>query len=160
MAIKVFANSGGQITYTAEQLCAALRTFSGAVNYIFQGLGNEMAVTYSDSSLQVGVGTGKAVICGRPTDIYSAESNIELPSNSTVYIVLRVDLTRPSGQEAYITYVTESQIKSEDINGNGVIHDLVLGKAITNSRGVTSYEDLRKIKNKSAGLEYDVIGTL
>ena len=160
MAIKVFANSGGQITYTAEQLCAALHTFSGAADYIFQGLGNEMAISYSDDSLIIGVGTGKAVVCGRPTDIYSAEANIELPPNSTINIVLRIDLTRPSGQEGYITYVTDSQIKSEDINGNGNVHDLVLGKAITNARGVTSLEDLRKIKNKSGGLEYEVIGTL
>lgn len=160
MAIKVFANSGGAVTYNAEELCAPLYTFAGGVDYIFKGIADEMAVTYSSSSTTVTVKPGKAIVCGRPVTI-DANTTYDIGTSKSGYkLVLRVDKSRQIGQEAYITAVSAANVKNENINGTGTIHDLVLGTVTTNTRGVSSYVDNRSIKSKSGGLEYDVVGTL
>ena len=158
--IKMFANSGGAITYTAEELCASLNTFANNINYIMAGIGEELNVTHATNSLKVTLKTGKAIICGRPVDVQTNEEFTLSASQQNVYLVLRADISRPSGQECFLTYVTESQLKSENINGSGTMSDLKLAKLTTSSTGVSSYTDLRVIKAKAGGFEYEVVKNL
>lgn len=154
MAIKVMANSGGTVTYNAEELGAAFNTFAGDSNYIVQDIGNEMSVSYSASSFEVTLNTGKAVVCGRPVTVTSDET-VTLPGNSTYYLTLRVDLSKPAGAEGSLEYLLQNQIKSDNLNDINGQNDLVLGLIVTDSNGVSSFTDQRVIKSKIGTTSYN-----
>ena len=63
---------------------------------------------------------------------------------------MRVDLTKPIGQEGYITYLSQGQIMSDNLNNANGKHDLLLAFVKTNSAGVTEYTDQRTIKSESS----------
>lgn len=148
MAIKVMADCGDQVLYTAEELGAVLRTFSNNTDYIIKGIGNQMAMTSSSSSLQVTVKTGEAVMCGRFVMIKSNET-ITLPANTTGKLVLRIDLTQPVTFEGKLAYVTGSA-KSDNLNNTGTgQYDLVLAEFVTGASGVTTLTDKRVISDSS-----------
>lgn len=152
MAIKVMADSGGTITYSAAEIGSAFNTFASANDYVIEGNGQELAVTYSASSLEVTIGSGRAMLCGRLVSIDESEKlTIGAGLTDGVYIVLRVDMSRPIGSEGYYTYVTKAQIKEENINAGGVQHDLVLGLVKTSASGVTSFSDQRKVVDSAGG---------
>ena len=158
MAIKVMADSGGTITYSAAEIGGAFNTFAGGSDYIIGDISSEMEITYSSTSLQVSIAPGRAVVCGRPVTVDSAETlNIGASQSDGVYIVLRVDTTRPIGTEGYFTYVTQSQLKEDNLNAANGIHDLVLALVKTDASGVTSYQDQRNITTVSGGARFRII---
>lgn len=158
MAIKVMADSGGTITYNASEIGGAFNTFAGGTDYIIGEIGSELALTYSASSLQVSIAPGRAVICGRPVTVDSAETLDIAASQSNVYVVLRVDLMESSiGEEGYFTYVTENQLRTDNINAAPGYHDLIIGKITTDVSGVTSYTDQRNVTTISGGPRFRVI---
>lgn len=156
MAIKVMADSGGTITYTASEIGGAFNTFAGNNDYVISGIGNEMALTYSAGSLQVSIASGRAVVCGRPVTVDATETLVLGASESNILVVLRVDTTRPIGSEGYFTYCTEAQLKTENINNANGQHDLVIAKVSTDASGVTSYSDQRNVVAATGGAKYRI----
>ena len=158
MTIKVMADSGGSVTYSASEIGAAWNTFAGGSDYIISDVGDEMLVVTSTSSRTVTVKTGRAVINGRVVDVTS-DTSITVPaSRSDLYLVLRVDLGQPVGSEGSITYCTSSQIKDQNLNtGTGGIHDLVLGQFVSTSTGISTWNDQRNITSVSGGARFRII---
>lgn len=150
MGIKVMADSGGQVTYNSAEIGAMFNTFSSNSDYIIQGIGDQMSVTTSASSLVITVHPGRAVVNGRMVDIPS-NTDLTVPAGlSNVYLVVKIDLSQPVGSEGYLTYCLSNQLRTDNLNNGGTQHDLVLGSFSTNSGGVTSYTDRRTIKSTSA----------
>ena len=150
MAIIVMANTAGTVQYTAEQLGAAFNTFAGNKDYVISEMGNQMEVETVSQSLSVNVGSGKAMVSGRFV-MMDEDTQLELPANTSgLYVVLRVDLTKPIGQEGSITYVTPAQFKEENLNisGSGQ-HDLLLAEVTTGASSITSVTDKRNLLNST-----------
>ena len=152
MAIKVMADSGGTVTYNAAEIGSAFNTFASNTDYIIEGVGSELALTYSPSSLNVSVGAGRAMVCGRLVTVDSSTS-LAIGSGLTdgVYVVLRIDMSMAIGSEGYLTYVTQAQIKSENINSGGTKHDLIIGFIKSDTSGITSYQDQRNVMATAGG---------
>jgi len=157
MAIKVMADSGGTVTYSAAEIGSAFNTFASGNDYIIEGIGGELELTYSSTSLNVSIASGRAMVCGRLVTIDSVES-LAIGSGLTdgVYVVLRVDMSMPLGSEGFFTYVTQAQIKEEDINGSGVQHDLILGFIKSDTSGITSFNDQRIIQGATGGSKFRI----
>lgn len=146
MAIKVMADSGGTVSYEAADIGAGFNVFASNKDFIIAGIDEEISVIYSATSLQIGINKGEAIICGRPVMINAIEQ-FTLPANQSteLNLVLRVDLTQPIGQEGLITYVSDGQIKADNLNNVNGQHDLILAKFKTNANGVSSFTDMRVI---------------
>lgn len=71
----------------------------------------------------------------------------QLPSNSTFYVVVRVDMTQPANNEGEFTNV--ALLKQENILENGNVYDIPLFKITTGVNSVTSREDLRNISERN-----------
>ena len=152
MAIKVMADSDGSTYYTASDIGAAFASFAAGGDYVIEGIGNQLEVVTSSDSLVATIKSGEALVCGRPVMLTGTETvTIEGNQTSGVYIVLRVDLGRPIGSEGYVTYVTQDQLKTDNLNNTNGAHDIVLGLAKTSSSGVTNYEDQRVLVASNAG---------
>lgn len=151
MAIKVMADSGGTVSYEAADIGAGFNAFANNKDFIIAGIDEEISVIYSAASLQIGINKGEAMICGRPVMINATEQ-FTLPANQSteLNLVLRVDLTQPIGQEGLITYVSDGQIKTDNLNNVNGQHDLVLAKFKTDANGVSSFTDKRVISDHTA----------
>ena len=162
MAIKVMADSGGTVTYSAAEVGAAFNSFAGGSDYIISDVGDEMAVTTSSSSLTVSVGSGRGMVCGRLVEVTSRTS-FSIPASyaseaNGVYVILRIDLSRPMGSEGSLTYCRIGQEKDENLNaGNSGKHDLILARVVINSTGVVSKEDMRNVTAVAGGSRFRVI---
>ena len=154
MAIKVMADSGGTITYSAAEVGAAWNSFAGGSDYVIGDIGEEMSVTTSTSSLEATVKSGRAVLNGRLIEVTS-NTSVNVPASvSNYYLVLRVDLSQPLGSEGSITYLTgSSQVKTENLNnGSSGKHDLILGTFTSGASGIKSFTDLRSVINPTGGM--------
>ena len=139
----------------AERDGALYNFLLGDVDYVFEGIGNEFQVTSSASSFVVTLGTGEGVVCGRhvveETDS-GTSSTLTLGANTSGYIAIRVDLSRPSGTEAYL--VATPSLYRENLNATGNIRDLPLYRYTTNSSGVSSITDVRNLSSGSNVVTY------
>ena len=111
---------------------------------IIGGMGDEFAVTTSINSLNLTFKKGCiAVLCGNAFWL-TEDVEVTLPANSTIYLCLRIDTSKPNGQKGSFECLTEAGIKNDNINNEGV-RDLAIYKITTSSNGVTSCEDKRVI---------------
>lgn len=125
---------------------AMYNSFAGNQDYIFQGSGNEFAITRPTGTLTVTLGTGKGIVCGRTVQEHTSEgtnTSIQIEPNTSGYIVIRADLTKTVGNEFYLT--TTNEIVAQDINGSGTVHDLPLYQYTSDTSSVTNWLDVRKI---------------
>lgn len=132
-------------TYGAEK-DGALYNFKTNGDYIFKGIGNEFRATYSSLSLLVTVLSGEGVLCGRHVTekrIGNSNSQITLPSNSTGYLCVRMNLSADPDTFLYCT----SSLTQQDLNNGGTIHDLPLYAYVTGANNVLSFVDLRPISS-------------
>lgn len=122
--------------------------------FIIKGLGDELAPTCE--GLQFSVGTGIAVLKGRHVTCQqiSDANTITLPSNTSGYVVMRMDLSRPLGTEAYL-FATPT-LTQEEINWNGIIYDMPIA-TFTSTLTNATIEDVRVVVEKTSGLEYTEI---
>lgn len=141
MAISFMADDGQNIT--SAQDGAMYNVFAGGQDFVIGGIGNELAVQYNSSSLQVTLGTGEGIICGRHFNVTGTDTTLTLSANSTGTLVVRYDLTQ-SGSNV-VRFRTVSSTKSQNINDNGSTHDLVLGTYSTSASGVSNFTDARVI---------------
>lgn len=129
----------------AKQDAALYYYLSGYKKHeIFKGFGNEFDILVN--GLNATLKSGGAMCYGH--HLYADGSDTQqLPSNSTFYIVIRIDLTQPANNEANFTNV--SLLKQEDIINDGNIYDIPLFKVTTGVNAITKQEDLRNISDRN-----------
>lgn len=145
MAINI-KNEGVQIS--AKRDGAMFNTFARNNDYIIEDIGDELEVTSSTSSFSVSLGVGEAVICGRSCLCSEAES-ITLAQNSSGYLVVEIDLTQTGAN--ICKFKSVQVLQSENINAEGTIRDLPLYQYTTNTTGVSTLTDIRKIRATAVG---------
>ena len=138
MSFLVMADNSVDIS--AKRDGALYNAISGNVDFIIQGLGQEMS--FSNVGLNVTVNSGEAVVHGRHITAEDV-NNIQLPSNESGYLVLRIDLSRPVGEEA--TLFATPTLSREEINWNGIVYDMPLAQFVTNTLDVNSLIDMRVV---------------
>ena len=148
----LYGMADNNVEIPAKRDGAIYNTFAGNQDYVIAGIGNEFAIESSTTSFVLTLGTGEGIICGRHvTEVTEngANSMIQLEANSLGYVVIRMDLTRPAGTEAYFT--TVQVLERDNLNGSGTVCDLPLYGFVTGANGVTSFIDIRNILQSSAG---------
>lgn len=138
MSYKVMADNNQSISVSEDG--AMYNAFAGNQDFIIGGIGNEMRVGYSATSLSVSLGTGEAVVDGRHITAQGTNTLV-LSASSSGYLVLRYDLSL----EGIVSLVSTTTLKTENLNNGGRVRDLVLGYYTTNSAGVTNFDDRRKV---------------
>lgn len=141
MAIAFMADDGQSIT--CAQDAAMYNVFAGNKNFVIDGIGNNLAVSYNASSLQVTLGTGEGVIKGRHFNVSGTDTNITLSASTSGKLVVRYDLSQ-SGSNV-VKFMAVSSTIDQDINGSGTKSDLVLGSYTTSASGVSAFTDERVI---------------
>lgn len=143
MAIKVMADNNQDIE--AKQDAALYHYLSGYKKHdIFKGYGNELNVQVT--GLQATLKNGGAMVYGHHI-FCDGSDTLTLPSNSTFYIVIRVDMTQPAGHEG--SFTTVAILKDEDILNSGNVYDIPLFKVTTGVSAVTKNEDLRNVSERN-----------
>lgn len=144
----LIAMADNSIDIPAERDGALYNYFSNGENFIIKGIGEELAVTTTTSSLVVTLGTGEGVICGRhiveQTADGAAATTLTLPASSSGYILIRYDRTKTVGNE--VSLLTASSTYSENINDTGYYNDLILYSFVTNATSITSITDKRNVR--------------
>lgn len=130
---------------TAIRDRAMFNTFAGNQSYVIKGIGQELAVTVTPSTLNVSVGSGEAVICGGST-IIDSDNSLTLGANESGYLVIRIDLSQT--QENICQFMKVPTLIQQNINnGTDLIYDLPLYQYTTNTSTVTSLVDVRSIRD-------------
>ncbi len=145
----LYGMANNNVIIPAERDGALYNFLLGNQDYVFEGIGNEFAITPSASSFLITLGTGEGVVCGRHVTeetVNGANSMIQLNANSSGYVTICVDLSRPAGTEAYLR--ATPTLQQDDLNNSGTVRDLPLYQYTTNGSGVSSFTDIR---NLSAG---------
>ena len=157
----LYGMANNNVIIPAERDGALYSFLTGGQDYVFEGIGDEFEITPSASSFLITLGTGEGVVSGRHVTeetVNNANSMIQLSANSSGYVVIRVDLTKPVGTEAFL-YATPV-LSSQDLNNGGNVHDLPLYQYVTNGSGVSSFTDIRPLSsgsNVACVLENDTI---
>ena len=140
MALKVMADPS---EYGAER-DAALYYFKTNGDYIFEGIGNEFAASYSTKSRLGTINNGMGVCGGRHITekrIGTSNSQITLPANSSGYLTIRMQL----GADPDCYLWTGSALVHGNLNNGDTIRDLPLYAFVTSATGITSFIDIRPI---------------
>ena len=146
MAIRTLKDTGSEYPIPCEVDGSVYSLISG--DCVIAGRGDEFTLNYTSSSLIASIKKGsQALLCGNAIWITEDES-ITLVANSTFYLCLRIDTSQPNGQTGSLVCLTESAMKSDNINEGG-IRDMALYKITTSASGVTTCDDIRKIYNAS-----------
>lgn len=144
MSIQTLKDSGVNYQITSSMDGAVYRL--GSEDCVCGGLGDEFTPTYSANSLDVSFSAGsQCVICGNFFKVMETEV-ITLPASSTGFLCARINTSKASGQTGSFEFLTEAQIKNENINGSGTTSDLKLYEITTDTNGVTNIVDKRFIK--------------
>lgn len=150
----LYGMADNNLEIPAKRDGAIYNTFAGNQDYVIAGIGDEFEIVSSPTSFVLTLGTGEGIVCGRHvTEVTESGTNsmIQLEPNDSGYVVIRMDLTRPAGTEAYFT--TVQVLERENLNASGTVCDLPLYGYVTGENGVTSFIDIRKISTSSAGGE-------
>lgn len=142
----LYTMADNNISILARQDGALYNYLSGQTDCVFKGIGNQFAISSSVSSFSIVLGSGEGVVGGRHVTERSDQgenTSITLSANSSGYVVIRVDLSKPAGAEAQLMGVPT--IVRQNLNNNGTIRDLPLYKYTTNAQGVSSFTDVREI---------------
>lgn len=111
---------------------------------IIGGMGDMFDITYKTSSLYISFAKGSQAVIGGNAFWLEDAVDITLPTNSTIYLCLRVDPTKPNGQTGSIECLTESAMQKGNPNTGGV-RDFAIYSITTNSSGISNIVDSRKI---------------
>lgn len=119
----------------------AMYNFLRNGNYIFDGIGNNFAV--SNIRFNLTLSPGEGVICGHHVTekvINGARTTQTLSPNSSGYVVIRYD-----SENNQALFTTTSTIANDNINDGGEYNDLVLYGYSTDSNAITTWVDMRPI---------------
>ena len=148
----LYGMADNNVEIPAKRDGAIYNTFAGNQDYVIEGVGDEFEIESSATSFVLTLGTGEGIVCGRHvTEVTESGTNsmIQLDANDSGYVVIRMDLTRPAGTEAYFT--TVQVLERDNLNASGTVCDLPLYAYVTGANGVTSFIDMRNILRSSAG---------
>ena len=156
MAIQSLHDTGDSYPITPKMDGGTYGT--GIADCVCEGIGDEMTIQYSNSSLNVSFNAGsQAIIGGAFFRVMSLEA-ITLVANSTIYLCANIDLSKPNGSTGSFVQRTASNMQSDNLNGSGSSRDLLLYIVRTNAAGVTSVEDKRKIRGDGTSVNgYDFV---
>lgn len=142
MSIQVMADNN--VNIKSNQDAGLYHVLSGyTLHGIMSGVGNEMNVSFH--GLRAILLDGQAYAYGHHiTSDNATEKNMQ--ANSSFKLVLRIDLTKPAGNEGSLE--TVSVLENENLLNGGLIYDIPLFDIITGSDSVTSSIDLRKIDTR------------
>lgn len=140
----LYVMADNNINISASRDGAMYNSFANNTDYVISGIGEELECTYN--GFNVTLGTGEAIICGRHvTELLEEGSTTTLTvgASETGYIVLRVDLSKPAGYEAYL-YNTPT-LRNENLNNGGIVHDLALYRYTSGASGITALTSMRNV---------------
>ena len=144
MAIQTLHDTGDSYPITPSMDGGTYAT--GISDAVCKGIGDEFTISYANNSLSVSFAAGsQAVIGGAFFRITSLES-VTLVANSTIYLCLNIDLSKPNGSRGSIVQRTSSNMQKDNLNGTGTSRDLLLYVVTTGASGVSSVDDKRVIK--------------
>lgn len=151
----LYAMADNGINIPADRDGALYNFFTGNQDYIFQGIGDEFAITTSATSFIVRLTEGEGVICGRHVTEKTengANSTIQLNANASGYVTIRIDLARPSGTECYLC--DTPTLVSQNLNNTGTVRDLPLYSYATDDNGVSAWTDMRRVASGQNVINY------
>ena len=131
MAFKIMADNS--VPISAAQDAALYDALAGGMNYVINGIANNMSIGYSSTSLNVTLAAGECVIKGRHITNTSVVT-LTLSASSSGYLVLRYDSSNDS-----VSFMTTSSIAYGNINNTSTTNDLVFGSYTTSASGVSSF---------------------
>lgn len=158
MAIQTLHDTGDSYPITPKMDGG---TYGTAISdCVCKGIGDEFAMTYSASSLNVQFNAGsQAVIGGAFFRVMSLEA-VTLNPNSTIYLCANIDLSKPNGSTGSFVQRTASNMQSDNLNGTGISRDLLLYVITTGASGVANVEDKRVIKGDGLSINGYTISVL
>lgn len=130
---------------------AMFDSFANNQSYVIKGIGDELAVTYSNNSFEVSLGSGEAVICGGSMVSEGDASTITLGEDERGYICISIDLSATGDNICKFNKVI-TPIQENINDGSSTYYDFILYSYITNSNGVSSITDLRNVSSSSSGI--------
>lgn len=146
MPIQTLSDTGNDYKITPKMDAAV---YSLLPDCVIDGIGDELALSYSSNSLKVTIGTGQALIGGqffRNSQPIDANASLVLDANSTKYLCLTIEPSNVPGSTGYLSFTAtprEYNINSGKSGDN--TRDYPIYKITTNSIGVVSAQDLRFI---------------
>jgi hypothetical protein len=151
MAIQTLHDTGDDYEISSQMDGGVYGT--GIADCVCAGIGGEFGdIGYSADSLNVTFPAGsQAIIGGSFFKVTSLES-ITLASNSTIYLVANIDLSKPNGSRGSFAQRTASNMQSDNINGSGTSRDLLLYVITTGANGVVSVSDRRVVKGDGTSI--------
>lgn len=125
---------------------------TGIADCICKGIGDEFELNYQANSLQVSFNAGSQCVIGGAFFRVESLEAITLTPNATIYLCANIDLSRPNGSRGAFVERTASNMKSDNINGNGTSRDLLLYVITTNASGVSNVVDKRVAKGDGTSI--------
>lgn len=120
---------------------------------ICAGIGDEFAISYSNSSLNIQFNAGSQALIGGAFFKVMALEAITLVANATIYLCANIDLSRANGSTGAFVQRTSSNMQSDNLNGSGTSRDLLLYVITTNASGVTKVTDKRVILGNESSID-------
>lgn len=152
MAIQTLHDTGIDIPSKFDGGVYAVAT----TDCVIQGIGDEFTLNYTSDSRSITFNAGSQAIIGGAFFHVTSSTTIELTANTTIYLCAEIDLSRADGNRGIFKERTSSNMMFENINGSGIVRDLLLYVVTTNANGVTSVQDRRVIKQKPSNSWYDL----
>lgn len=130
--MSLYAMADNNVEIPVVRDAALYNALSGNQDFVIGGVGNELSC--SANSLTVTLQSGEGVIQGRHVTCIGTET-VQVSGNASGTIVLRYDLTKSAGNEAYLTAV--NLVVQDDLSNGGTIRDLPLYRYSSTSSSVT-----------------------
>lgn len=143
--MSLYAMADNNVEIPVVRDAALYNALSGNQDFVIGGVGNELSCT--STNLVVTMQSGEGVVQGRHITCVGTET-YQVPSNSSGTIVLRYDLTKSAGNEAYLTAV--NLVSTDNLSNGGTIRDLPLYTYVSSSSSVT-LTDVRNLLTTPLG---------
>lgn len=108
-------------------------------------VGDNMTLNYQLDSLNVSFNAGNKCIIGGAFAVVESLEAVTLNANSTIYLCVNIDKSKPNSSRASIVQRTSSNMQKQSLNGDGTSRDLLLYVITTSANGVTNVQDKRRI---------------
>lgn len=156
-----------QCLYDSGDSYKVQNTDDGAVNAIAvgedcicAGIGDEFAYTANGRNITFAASGAIGIIGGAYARANSAVT-LELDKGNSIYVVLRIDRSRPNGDRLIYEKVQASGVKTENLAAAAdAVRDMVLYIFNVGDNGITSVQDKRNIRHIGTGGDNITVGTL
>lgn len=120
---------------------------------IVKGIGDNFALTWSKTSLNLTFKAGSMAVIGGSFFKVTTNTTLTLDSSNgtTQYIFARIDKNKSDGSKGYFVATASSSPQTGNLNDSGTQRDLLLYSVTLNSTGVQSYTDRRTYAGVNTG---------